>query len=245
VDAQIGVTTGVIVADGQTLAVNVAGAIMPATLPVGYEPAIGDIVNVLKAGDRCFVFAVTGKTLDEYTPPPPGTIESGVDKFLAGFAGTYARRDAQPPGWESHVVTQGDLPTFNSSYRGAWFYGINPTRLKGRTITRCRLWLPGVVYWGRASLTTGRLDIHLLGQVARPGGDASPIQGPIYHTIEKTFQGAWVTLPTQWGQHLADNGGGLGLRGTEPIGLASLTGSSTYKADLTSGQIELAWSRTY
>lgn len=241
-DSNVSVMAGVIVPSGATLAVNVAGSIFPASLPVGYTPTVGDIVNVIKAGDRCFVFAITGQTTADFAPPPPPQIETGADKFLAGSSGYYSTETGAAPRWRDHLIAQGDLPTFGQTYRGAWIYGVNPTRLKDATITKLRLRIPDVVYWGRPASPSGPLALHLLSDSTRPTGDTTPIQGPLYVEVTKDAKTQWVDLPTQWGQYLANNGGGLGIRGDFPMGFAT-PGPSGYPTDPASGQIELTWQR--
>jgi hypothetical protein len=122
------------------------------------------------------------------------------------------------------------------SYSGAWFYGSAPRRVAGRTITGARLRLGARRSMGNynASLTLSmwRHTSEILGS-----GDVSRVEGPHDVTIAANAPAQWVSLPTAWGQALADNGGGVGITG------GSYGGVNGVSDDRESGLLQLDWRR--
>lgn len=288
-------TTAVVVTSGSGFAINVGGAVAPASWPAGYIPTSGDAVNVLRVDDRLFVLGpvttnprpisgtVAGSASGGYVPvtvtvgpspiqcrytgtaPTVGTLvfldwQATVPRLWTGAAATVTPPpDPDPvptppppppppqtgtnsfgvidaaswrPGygrWDSGSVIQWRYGSESES-RGAWFLGLGPTQLKGRTITAMRFRPVKRLHIGSYNATLSA-HFYLLSNRSRPSGDASRIDGPFDVAVGPGFNGA-LTLPAAWGQYLADHGGGIGLNGSPYLGF-NPSGSS----------VALTWTR--
>jgi hypothetical protein len=303
VPGDVSATTGTVVATGTGFGVNIGGAVNPVLFPAGYIPTAGDVVTVLRIGDRMYVHGpvssaprpITGTVagapsggripvdvtvgpspiqcrysgtppatgslvfLDwqattprimssnaaepepapaepppaETPPPPRQTTQTGTDRFAAVDSGTF-QVGSDWDYWRKDVVQW--RYGSNRENRGAWFYGVAPTRLKGRTIPLASIRLPARKRIGsyNDALTA---HLYLISNPHRPGGDTNRIAGPHDIVIPAGFGGGWFSIPASWGQTLANSGGGIAIVGEPYLGFEGI------EDDTASGQVALDWSR--
>ncbi|WP_263119285.1 hypothetical protein, partial [Cellulomonas sp. RIT-PI-Y] len=140
-------------------------------------------------------------------------------------------------GWASNTdVLQGGSPYVAQDHRGGWWHGDAPRAVAGRTITGARVRLGSRLRVGDYN-TPLTVHLHLLANKERPPADFTRTSGPHDITLAPNQGAGWWTIPTSWGQLLADNGGGVGIQGTGYGGVAGVG------ADPESGQVALDWTR--
>jgi hypothetical protein len=225
-----GVVVGTLSAQ-QTIAVNCSGSTEICLVPVDLAPVLGDLVVVGHVNGKPIVLGRLTGTASTPTPPPTRpTI--GVQSFPAIDAATYAGTS-----WRTDTATlvQGTPPS-GVPNTGAWFYGVTPrSALAGATVTQARVRLRRRSGGSTATQTVNvyphSSDTRPSGNVTRVGGD-----GPASLGLQIGLA-AWVTLPTAWGQHLLDVGGGLYIAGGDFLVVDGRD------VDPQSGLLELTWSR--
>jgi hypothetical protein len=149
-------------ADGTVNLVYLGGLANNISVVSSYTPSSGDIVRVMRTGPATLLVLGTVRTANvtagtvasdlvinyNVAPVPTttgggGTVtgQSGTTTVRPTVTGSYRKGD----GWGSRdFLGQGYYPSSSwlGSYRGAAFYGTNAfTFLKGRTVTRIRIYL--------------------------------------------------------------------------------------------------------
>lgn len=165
------------------------------------------------------------------TPAPPPSQQSGTLSVPALDSGTWSSLGA----WDSYYgthLTQGSYS--GRTYSGAWFYGAAPQQAAGRTVTGTRIRLGARRRMGsyNAPLT---VLLWLHSSPTRPGGDVARIAGPFGVSLAPNAGAGTYPIPTDWGQHLADHGGGIAIAGGTYGGITGVG------EDPASGQVQIDW----
>lgn len=205
-----------------------------------YTPVLGDHVRLMWSGSGTpTVLGRVGVTPTpppppKPPPPPPRPPQTGHASFAAVDSGTFQVGSGWNDGYGfGQNLTQGAWGSV--SYTGAWFYGPAPRdALNGRTVTGMRFFVPPRRRIGNYNSPMA-LHLYLHSSPWRPGGDVQRIDGPYDVVLDANSGGGWVDLPTIWGQHLADNGGGIGIAGN-PYG--GVLGRGEFPQ---SGALEIHW----
>jgi hypothetical protein len=168
------------------------------------------------------------------TPAAPRpVVASGKLTAAAIDSATYSSAGV----WDSHYgtnVTQGSYG--GRTYTGAWFYGSQPKRLAGRTVTYVWLYLGPRVRQGDYNnpLT---LNLYRHTSLTRPSGDVTRTGAVSSHVLPVNSRGGWVPLPTSMGQSLVDYGGGISAAGGSYGGVRGISHTRA------SGQLIIGWER--
>ncbi|MBN8881923.1 MAG: hypothetical protein J0H73_06360 [Salana multivorans] len=209
---------------------------------VGTPPSTGSLVRLDWAGATPWIWPLAAAASSEAEsdgsgsappPPPPPPPRTGENEFAAVESSTYGTAS----GWRRYgdSVRQWRYSSEAPS-TGAWFYGSRPTALRGKTITRARVYVPARV---RVGSYNAPLAINLYRHTSgtRPSGDVTRVAGPHSVTIAPIDQwsGGWLEVPAAWGQSIVDGGGGIGISGAPYLGVVGISN------DPRSGALSLAW----
>lgn len=247
------VVLGPVIAGQRPLTGTVEGSPTSGTVPVstsagtlacryvGTPPAIGALVRLDWGSTTPWVWPSTAATVPSLLPggdpgtgpaPPPAS-SAGTLSVTALDSGT--RSSAGGGVWDPYYgthLTQGSYG--GRSYSGAWFYGAGPQQVAGRTVAGLRIRLGAR---RRIGSHNAALELHLWLHTSpsRPGGDVSRIAGPHGVVLAPGAGPDWHGLPADWGQHLANNGGGIAIAGSTYGGITGVG------EDPASGQLQLDW----
>ncbi|MEU7400703.1 hypothetical protein [Streptomyces sp. NPDC044948] len=249
-------------ASGACLA-DVAGIRITARVVAGLTVAAGERILILRRGSVYWVIASLGAApavpptppTEEPDPPsdpgdtapaPKPTVTTG--SLVCHPVATSTWRDGH---WRTDDGSSTSMDTYQGRYGGSGygrmsgfaFYGSKPRSLSGATITKATVRLRRLTAgdYSRRSPT-----LRLVSQSARPGGfptlnetTTGPALGVSGHVSpsEATF-----TLPTSWGQAMADGSrGGLGMVISSDSPYMRLAGRSSWSAAWT---LTLYWRRS-
>lgn len=220
-----------------------------------YTPTSGDVVQVLRRGPASLIVLGAMRTANPgggtvasdlvmlwNVDAVPGAItgggtigSSGVLTVMPYTAGSYRRVD----GWGTPTIRQGAY--FSSVqlgyYQGAWFYGNNAfTQLKGRTVTRVRIYLSRRTGSG----VFGAEPIYLYSHknATKPSG------APYYLSrlaSPRLAVGASVVydLPISFGEQLRSGyAKGVGIKNNSTADYLALESTSEYA---NSGRLDISW----
>jgi hypothetical protein len=120
---------------------------------------------------------------------------------------------------------------------GSWWYSGATRQLAGRTINAFAFRLGARRNAGNYNQDVN-IHFYRTSNNYQGGSDSSRVEGPYTVTVAAHFGGGWIGLPTDWGQSLANSGGGISIAG-EPY--AGFTGVGE---DPESGQLSFDWTRS-
>ncbi len=207
---------------------------------VGDPPDIGELVRLDWQSTTPWVWPSTAAALPlpgapnpavPGGPSAPPTATGGTLPVTALDSGTWSSRGA----WDSYYGTHLTQGAYGGrSYSGAWFYGAAPQQIAGRTVAGLRIRVGARRHMGSYNAPLA-LQLFLHSAPTRPGGDVARVAGPHVVTLAPGAGAGWVDLPAEWGQALADNGGGIGIAGGTYGGVTGIG------EDPASGQLQIDW----
>lgn len=240
----VGVQTGPRPIDGTVSGAAVSGRVPVTTTAgvlqcryVGTAPGLGVYVRLDWQATSPWIWPGAAATVpapttpDDSGPPPPPTTGTGTLDVPALDSGTFASTGS----WSSFHANRVLQGTYGgTSYRGAWFYGLKPRQLQGRTITRLRIRLAPRERVGNynAPLT---LRVFRHPWANRPSTSPAIPDGPELIVLGPGDPGGWKELPTVWGQWIVDGAGGIAIDGGDYGGVTGVGPRPT------SGQLKFDW----
>ncbi|WP_127572794.1 hypothetical protein [Georgenia faecalis] len=233
------------------ITVTVAGQDVEATFLASYTPVVGHTV-ALQWLPGVTAPRVLGREGAVPTPKPPPVdagvpaspkpppVTSGQDTFTATDSATW---NVTAGGWQHqhgrNVVT-GTVAGWTSA--GAWFYGTRPhNALRGRTITGAEIYLPNRLRMGNYN-ASATLNLYRHTNASKPSGRWGRTGSAHQVTVPKIGTTAgWVAIPTEVGQDIVDDGGGIGIEGGVYLGLPGAGSGAGLHPQ--SGALRLSWER--
>jgi hypothetical protein len=244
---------GPVVATPRPISGTIAGAASSGVIPVsvpggtvqaryaGTAPAIGTLVGILWHGTTPFLLpgALAPIASDPQLPPPtpappPTGPTTGTLLVPAIGSGTW-----RTGGWgwaSSSDVLQGGAPYVSQESRGGWWYGSAAQAIAGRTVTGARIRLGARLRVGNYN-AAAVLHLWLTTNATRPGADFARIEGPFDVALAPGAGPQLITLPTTWGQAMANLGCGIAVQGSPYAGVLGVG------SDPESGHVSLDWAR--
>ena len=227
----------------ETITVSTAAGEVTATFLASYVPAVSDRVRLYWDDGGATVLGKVGVTPTppppapkpvvqaKVTPPPPKP-PTGTADYAAASSGTFT---ASYGVWNTYYKS--DL--YQGSYGGAtgntgvWFYHGKPGALKGKTITRARIYIPARQRAGNYNQSV-TLNLRLHTSSRKPGGNVT-LTGTTHEiSIPKGWGGGWKDLPVAWGADIL-KGYGVAISGGDYAGLNGIQRTRS------SGQLKLDW----
>lgn len=204
---------------------------------VGTAPTIGTLVfldwqaTTPRLMSTFAAATTTAPVVEPDAPPPPPAITSGQHSATPLDSGTYNSSTSSWSGFHGFNLVQG---TYSGTYHGSYFYGAAPQQIAGRTVTGAAIRLGARLRIGNynSALT---LNLYRHTSLTRPGGDVSRVEGPHSIVLDPGAGAGWYSLPTSWGQALADSGGGISVSGGTYGGVHGID------SDPASGQLAFNW----
>lgn len=221
-----------------------------------YTPTTGDVVQVMRRGPGSLLVIGAVRT----TNVAGGTVasdfvisynigvvptaitgggtagSSGTATFMPVSAGSYRRTD----GWSRSDVRQGVYYTSSQLgyYHGGWFYGSGAfNSLKGRTITRVRIYLERQGGAGNYALMPVHLYAHK--NATKPTGDVYYIGHQLAAPKLAAPGNLIVDLPTSFGVNLATGyAKGIGVLYNGTTDYMVLSSIAQYA---NSGRLDISW----
>ena len=236
-----------------TVAGSASAGYVPVTTDIGQvscrytgtAPALGALVRLDWAGTEPWVWpgAVATATPDPLAPAapaaplaPPGPPATGTLKAPAVDSAAWAGHRGT---WSTTTRTdllQGSYRGFGP-YSGAWWYGAQLTALKGRIITRFRLYVPARIPGMGAWSAAAALHLYRHTQASRTSTEPPRAEHLTDVVLPMDAGPHWVDLPTAAGQALVDSGGGIACYGDPYTGVRGVA------ADPQSGRVLADWKR--
>ena len=217
-----------------------AGAVQ--AVYAGSAPAVGDQVRLIWHDGRATAVGTVGNDTTQTggnspkVSPPAQDVDvpaEGTTVIRAVGCGSWKDTGAR---W-THDVVQGSGNGVNGSY-GAWAYGAPLQALKGVTVVRAAIRLPGRSLSGNPSRpVTVSVRCHDQADAIAPPSAA----GPSWTMALPSASYDWpadVFMPPAAAQWMVTNGGGLLING------AALGGVVGIDTDPTSGQLTIDWKRS-
>lgn len=204
------VVTGLSV-NRDTVVVNYYGNTFTARKLRSYVPSVGDVVMVVGDPQRLVVLDSLGPHDAAATPggsgtpsvPPPTQSDQNPVSGSTPFVALSSMSWRPQGGW---MTWDGDLYQGAGygygPHTGLWFYGTAPSStLAGKTITRCRVYVPRRNGGG----VNGPTPLHVVahGYGSRPGGQPS-VSGTVCDITLARGAGDWAEVPASVGQEVVD-----------------------------------------
>jgi hypothetical protein len=221
-----------------------------------YTPTSGDVVQIMRRGTASLLVLGAVRTsntgggtvsadfvVSYNVDAVPSAItgggtagSTGVLSVIPYTAGSYRRTD----GWAKSDVRQGVYysSTQLGYYHGAWFYGVNAfSQLKGRTITRVRIYLSRDSSGG--VFAAEPIHIYRHKNATKPSGDVYFFGSQVSAPKLAVSSSGIFDLPISVGQELASGyAKGLGLLHNGTSDYLILNGLSSYA---NSGRLDISW----
>ena len=241
------------------ITVTVDGEDLSLRFLASYTPAVGNTVELLyQPGyeDDPLVLGQRGSTPVPTPPKPPAPkpdrkpkpsnpnppkSSSGVSTFRARTTATWDITSGQWSSYQGRNVVQGSW--YGRSSSGAWFYGTSPRNaLRGRRITRARIYLPNRLRMGNYN-SSATIALYRHSNANKPSGRWSRTGSATNVSVRRIGSTTgWVDIPVSWGQWIVDNAGGLGIDGSTYLGFPG-SGSGSGR-NPNSGTLRLNWEKS-
>lgn len=234
---------GVVVVDPATggWAVNSGGALLHPKWTDAATPTVGDRVRIAEfAGERIVIGRIVepappDASASRQQPPaplaPPAPPRTGTSTYPAIDSGYWSTVD----GWAGAATYGSRLMqgTSEGTNTGAWFYGVAPAELAGRTIVAARVRIMRSDQWGAATAQPAHLRAH--SSAYRPASNVAlgATAGDV--TLPRGGDG-WFPVAVAAAQAVVA-GGGLGIAGAPHLVLEGVRERSD------SGLLQIDWAR--
>lgn len=233
---------GVVVVDPVTgaLAVNSGGALVRPQWTAGWTPAVGDVVRMIADAGELIVLPALAATpspgVGALTPAPrvpvapPGPATTGTATYPATESGRWSTTEGWTAAGYGSRLMQG---TSSGTNTGAWFYGLAPAELAGRTIRAARVRVIRSSSWGPDGAAAAHLRAH--SSTTRPAGNVVPGVAAAEVVLSRGAA-AWTPI-TVAAAAAVIAGGGLAIVGAPFLALEGIRERSD------SGLLQIDWAR--